>query len=165
MNTPTPAQDYGEPWRESTTLDYLITEDDREILYNASSMHEPYRSRAITCVNACSGMADPEKEIQEMRDAQGENASLLRLLADIRAAVGDPQGKLMQDKLVTHYREMREDLKLAYSYLQSIEECLGSLARIGRMPTGGENSGNWEHCVQSHKFANDALAKLTPYAK
>lgn len=31
-----------------------------------------------------------------------ESAALLGLLADIRAAVGDPNGKLMQDELVEH---------------------------------------------------------------
>jgi len=36
--------------------------------------------------------------------AKDENYSLLGLLADIRAAVGDPDGKLMQDELVEHIR-------------------------------------------------------------
>lgn len=31
---------------------------------------------------------------------------LLRLVADIRAAVGDPTGKLMQDELVEHCRKL-----------------------------------------------------------
>lgn len=163
MDTPTPAQDYGEPWRQSKFQEHEIKERDDSI---ATQCPWPdRRARIIAAVNACAGMADPEKEIQEMRDAQGNHVSLLRLLADIRAAVGDPQGKLMQDELVTHCREMREALELEYSYLQSIEECLGSLARIGRMPTGGENSGNWEHCVQSHKFTKDAIAKLELFLK
>ena len=40
-----------------------------------------------------------------------ESTALLGLLADIRAAVGDPTGKLMQDELVArckHLREMEE---------------------------------------------------------
>ena len=35
-----------------------------------------------------------------------ESTALLGLLADIRAAVGDPTGKLMQDELVEHCRRM-----------------------------------------------------------
>ena len=35
-----------------------------------------------------------------------ESIALLGLLADIRAAVGDPTGKLMQDELVEHCRHM-----------------------------------------------------------
>ena len=37
--------------------------------------------------------------------------SVLRLLADIRKAAGDPEGKLMQDELVARIRRMREGLK------------------------------------------------------
>ena len=37
----------------------------------------------------------------------GESLRLLALIADIRAAVGDPDGKLMQDELVAHCRELR----------------------------------------------------------
>ena len=36
--------------------------------------------------------------------AKDENYILIGLLADIRAAVGDPEGKLMQDELVEHIR-------------------------------------------------------------
>lgn len=35
-----------------------------------------------------------------------ESTALLGLLADIRAAVGDPNGKLMQDELVEHCRKL-----------------------------------------------------------
>lgn len=34
---------------------------------------------------------------------------MLRLVADIRAAVGDPKGKLMQDDLVEHCRKLKAD--------------------------------------------------------
>lgn len=34
---------------------------------------------------------------------------LLKLLADIRAAAGDPEGRLMQDELVAHIKELRKD--------------------------------------------------------
>jgi len=42
-----------------------------------------------------------------------ESTALLGLLADIRAAVGDPTGKLMQDELVAHCRKLRSDYELA----------------------------------------------------
>lgn len=34
---------------------------------------------------------------------------LLNLLAEIRAAVGDPEGRLMQDELVEHCRALRAE--------------------------------------------------------
>lgn len=39
--------------------------------------------------------------------AKAEESRLLCLLADIRTAAGDPNGKLMQDELVAHIRKMR----------------------------------------------------------
>ncbi|NBT36107.1 MAG: hypothetical protein EBT03_11345 [Betaproteobacteria bacterium] len=44
---------------------------------------------------------------QEVYDLRAENAAVYGLLADIRAAVGDPTGKLMQDELVAHCRSLR----------------------------------------------------------
>lgn len=38
----------------------------------------------------------------------GDLLRALAVLADIRAAVGDPEGKLMQDELVARCRELRE---------------------------------------------------------
>ncbi len=40
-------------------------------------------------------------EKAKVKEAQAESMSLLRLIADIRAAVGDPTGKLMQDELIS----------------------------------------------------------------
>jgi hypothetical protein len=40
------------------------------------------------------------------REAAVGSTALLGLLADIRAAVGDPTGKLMQDELVEHCRKL-----------------------------------------------------------
>ena len=44
-------------------------------------------------------------------NAETLNAAL-RLIVDIRAAAGDPEGKLMQDELVERIRRMREALKV-----------------------------------------------------
>jgi hypothetical protein len=44
---------------------------------------------------------------QEVYDLRASNARLLGLLADIRAAVGDPTGKLMQDELIEHCKKLR----------------------------------------------------------
>lgn len=41
--------------------------------------------------------------------AKAEESRLLCLLADIRAAAGDPNGKLMQDELVAHIRKLWEN--------------------------------------------------------
>ena len=43
---------------------------------------------------------------------------MLKVLADIRVAVGDPEGRLMQDELVAHCRALREQ---ATALLEVIE--------------------------------------------
>lgn len=65
MNRPSQTPDYGEPWQATTAREgSIITCDDRPIF-------ESYKlvKRAVVCVNACAGMADPAAEIQAMRDA------------------------------------------------------------------------------------------------
>jgi hypothetical protein len=59
-------------------------------------------------------LAAAKQELSDLSHAMGQllsseralSASLLNLIADIRAAVGDPTGKLMQDELVEHCRTL-----------------------------------------------------------
>lgn len=64
-----PAPGYGEPWTESIAWNTIQTRRAETVIYDASDMKQPYRARAIQCVNACAGMADPSAEIQAMRVA------------------------------------------------------------------------------------------------
>lgn len=111
---------YGEPWRQGTEADNfghgcilqgaapLGTAGTRVILTGNSNFPGEMPElieRAIACVNACDGLEDPEKEIADLR---AQNTSLFRLLADIRAAAGDPSGRLMQDELVEHIGKLKE---------------------------------------------------------
>lgn len=54
-------------------------------------------------------MIPMNQNTSELSGQSSEGYSLLSLLADIRAAVGDPMGKLMQNELVEHCRRLRED--------------------------------------------------------
>ncbi len=75
MNTPTP--DYGELWtiqegHLSTSLfdgkgDYFA--DIHELVNEDSSVAWAKAERIVACVNACTGMTDPAKEIAELRAA------------------------------------------------------------------------------------------------
>ncbi len=75
MNTPTP--DYGELWtiqegHLSTSLfdgkgDYFA--DIHELVGEDSSVAWAKAERIVACVNACTGMTDPAKEIAELRAA------------------------------------------------------------------------------------------------
>lgn len=42
-------------------------------------------------------------------EMRGSVTQMLRLLADIRAAAGDPEGKLMQPELIAHIQQMHQD--------------------------------------------------------
>ncbi len=61
-------------------------------------------------------MTKPRKRIKSKANAQASSvpvSALLILLADIRAAVGDPTGKLMQYELVERCRKMRKVIDAA----------------------------------------------------
>lgn len=131
MSTPT---DYGEPWDfhfDSLTIQQA---SDHDLIANFE--REKDLARVQSAIQACAGMADPEKEIAEMREAKDSQISLLNLLADIRTAVGDSQGKLMQDELVEHCQKMRESLS-------------------GRTVSCGQ-------CNKTAKMLEEAQAKLSP---
>ena len=114
---------YGEPWFYSIGDDdegnesaEFYTKNNTPIFSTADMLlfcgdDTNAAERIIACINACAGIEDPEREIAGLR---AQNASLLRLLADIRSAAGDPNGRLMQDELVDHIRTMRRDAD-AYS--------------------------------------------------
>lgn len=97
---------HGKKWVEFFDSEYISILSSSDIVYPKNAA-----KRIITCINACTGMEDPEKEIADLK---AQNASLLRLLADIRSAAGDQSGRLMQDELVEHIRNMRRDAD-AYS--------------------------------------------------
>lgn len=60
-----------------------------------------------------------------------EKYSLLGVLADIRAAVGDPAGKLMQDELVERVRTIARSADSAYADLDTIRATLRPLVYTG----------------------------------
>lgn len=60
-----------------------------------------------------------------------EEYSLLGLLADIRAAAGDPEGKLMQDELVERVRETARARAIAQVDLDTIRATLRPLVYTG----------------------------------
>ena len=66
-------------------------------------------------------------------------AAALNLLADIRAAVGDPHGRLMQDELVEHCKRLRtaaEAATVCVDYLDlsrwssSLPPCMATSALV-----------------------------------
>lgn len=64
--TQQPAPDYGEPWQ--LTTDFAFDIKIRGELAASFDKIE-HANRAISCVNACAGMADPAAEVQAMREA------------------------------------------------------------------------------------------------
>lgn len=49
-----------------------------------------------------------------------DDASLLGLVADLRAAIGDPEGRLMQDELIVHARKITTERNVALYVLRQI---------------------------------------------
>ena len=66
------------------------------------------------CHDGCAGEQCKVERDSPPIDTQREEFTLLSLLADIRAAAGDPDGRLMQDELVQHIAGVvkeRDDLR------------------------------------------------------
>ena len=66
------------------------------------------------CHDGCAGEQCKVERDSPPIDAQRDEFTLLGLIADIRAAAGDPTGKLMQDELVQHIAAVvkeRDDLR------------------------------------------------------
>lgn len=88
MNTPTP--DYGEPWHISDSYTFPIADRDGRAVTTGDR-------RTIACVNACAGMADPEKEIAAMREALREAHTSLNLCSSIIGAPFDTEWKSVEE--------------------------------------------------------------------
>lgn len=92
------------------------------------------------CHDGCAGEQCKVERDSPPIDAQRDEFTLLGLIADIRAAAGDPTGKLMQDELVRHIAAVvkeRDDLR---ERMEGIAEQL----RAGTIPelenvTGAED--------------------------
>lgn len=84
---------------------------------------------------------------QQNTDEAGDGSTaLLGLLADIRAAVGDPTGKLMQDELVEHCRKMRDDnelLRAANSDVERIALERNRMESALKKIATAESTGDW----------------------
>ena len=62
-------------------------------------------------------------------------AAALRLIADIREAAGDPEGKLMQDELVARIREIRQSQTTANETIRALRRFVTDIH---------EAAGDWE---------------------
>lgn len=93
-DTPTtPTSDYGEPWKPAFTNCFSLNAGD------IRHFECGWRDRAIACVNACAGMAEPAKEIDAMRD-QIKNSAIntnVRLFDLVRYMMA----KLHEEQLIT----------------------------------------------------------------
>lgn len=74
-----------------------------------------------------------QKPLKRKRGEAAGSTALLGLLADIRAAVGDPSGKLMQEELVEHCRRMRTALETISTYYRGDERIAESVLEMRRI--------------------------------
>lgn len=155
MNTPTP--DYGEPW--SIQEGHLSTSlfdgkgayfaDIHELVGEDSSVAWAKAERIIACVNACSKMADPAKEIASLR---GERDCLNRELSDI-CRVADAHTADEACEVILAMREAIREAAHALAYVSNFEGC-----RVFCADSMDIDSHATPMCAA-------ALAKLQPFIK
>lgn len=68
------APDHGEPWNEQTA----------DMNKGVHWLNTEQFNRAVTCVNACTGMTDPSAEIQAMREAREVKELIKQALAKLK---------------------------------------------------------------------------------
>lgn len=77
--------------------------------------------------NSVAFSASMDAEQEQLR----AHLHLIRVLADIREVVGDPEGKLMQDELVDRVRAVAKQGAAAHADLVQIRDVLGQRIHIG----------------------------------
>lgn len=68
---------------------------------------------------------------QEVYDLRRANAAVYGLLADIRNAVGDPTGRLMQDELISHCRSLHAEVGQLREAIRRLAEQDATLSVCG----------------------------------
>ncbi len=100
-----------------------------------------------------------------------EKYSLLGVLADIRAAVGDREGHLMQDELVERVRTIARSADSAYADLDTIRATLQPFAYTGDGPVkSAQHAAQWIESLSGTNreqltaitCASETLAPLVP---
>lgn len=75
-----------------------------------------------------------DARLRNSSESPNGSFSLLSLIADIRAAAGDPTGKLMQGELVAHIRGLREDAGKVKAIEDELEHAKRVIAKTCQWP-------------------------------
>ena len=154
FGTPT-TPDYGEPWQPMGDDEIWSDNEDEGTLAVANGC---IRERIVACVNACAGMADPAKEIANLRDYAGRTHELATKVSIVVA-----QREAKQEEL----EAMREAIKEAHAALAKASDLL---SRAGiEQGTTWEPGQSWIFWEDKCSAKNDvesvrnALTKLQPF--
>ena len=150
MNTTTeqqPAPDYGEPWHEQ--------EPPHPISVRAGVywLNPRQFNRAVACVNACAGMADPAKEISELKayaqKCKDGCITLSHSIDRIDYACGEPNEMEVSDYCIHQCDEaVVERVKAKMAEIQAMREAIKEA---------------YEVILLSPYPDQEALAKLKPF--
>ena len=92
--------DYGEPWQQNRRFGMAANR-------HGKCLSQEQEFRAVACVNACAGMADPAKEIAAMREAiRGAHGVIKTVEAFWPVWVGTP------DLMIEHNKQKAALAKL-----------------------------------------------------
>lgn len=149
MNT-TPKPDYGEPWGLSSFRNCIVTRGGQ-----TEDIRDALRNRSLKCVNACAGMADPSKEIEELKECR---TRYIEVCANLQECVQKHSiglgGEKLDQLVCAEIEAMREAIKAAHEALIDVEN-------RGR----DFDEGHCPYVLTSYlqRIAHSALAKLQPF--
>lgn len=128
MSTTTeqPAPDFGEPWREQTVsfLPGTIENRDGKVVNTREQ-----KLRAIACVNACAGMADPAKEIAFLREFAGRTQELAQQVSTVVVQREAKQAEIdaMREAIGVVAKALRADLYKGHDAAERAKHALTTL--------------------------------------
>lgn len=172
---PIKAPDFGEPWLPAFTNDFRVH------IGELRHFECGWRDRAIACVNACAGMADPASEIASLRDYAGrtqklasqvsvvvaqrevkqeELDSILSVIPEDAPCHHAETGETVADYILGLQKEVGRVHALYFNTSQQLEAMRDAIEAAQEAFETFNDVGN---CRAFHDAKDAALAKLQPF--
>ena len=164
----TPTPDYGEPW---SAFDFGQCKTRRgAMLAHFFELIAGARNRAIACVNACAGMADPAKDIARLKNCSDELDSILHIIPADAPCIHAETGETVADYILDLQKEVGRVHELYFNVSQQLEAMREAIreaeAALRAWPKAGSGmSTDFNRQSQAFRTGQQALAKLQPFIK
>ncbi len=170
-----PVPDFGEPWKFSRGEPSIESREDDAVLTGIDYEFDDAKiQRAVACVNACAGMADPAREIARLQNCSEELDSILSVIPEDAPCHHAETGETVADYILDLQKEVGRVHALYFNTSQQLEAMRDAIQEAAtafqfiasnwteRDLKPGETIRQVFHAEKIHE-ANAAIAKLQPF--